>query len=108
MSLLMMKINYLKQKHMHAGGGGGGGGGSGGKLGQKLAKGKGRKGYFKKPGSNSWNKWQLAGVNFNQPSVSNVGVDTQRHISGMSIVSPQLQGASQSSVSQLGALFPLW
>ena len=78
---------------------------AGRKLRQKLAKGKGRKGYFKKPGSNSWYKWQPAGINFNQPSVSNVGVDTQRHVPGTSIVSPQLQGASQSSLSQLGPCF---
>ena len=78
---------------------------AGRKLRQKLAKGKGKKGYFKKPVANFWNKWQPAGVNFNHPSVSNVGVDTQRHVPGANIVSPQLQGAGQSSSSQLGPCF---
>ena len=78
---------------------------AGRKLRQKLAKGKGKKGYFKKPGSGSWNKWQPAGFNFNQPDVPNVGIDAQRHAPGASIASPQLQGASQPSLSQLGPCF---
>ena len=78
---------------------------AGRKLRQKLAKGKGKKGYFKKPGSGSWNKWQPAGFNFNQLGVSSVGIDTQRHASGASVASPQLQGANQHSLSQLGPCF---